>query len=60
MNLLCTDNHSHILTKNLKAETCTKVNFDLNCSQFFDYIVKNERVLRAAKSSAKYSFLNKN
>jgi hypothetical protein len=60
MNNLCSKDRNKLLTQNLKAEICVKVNFDLKCSQFHDFVKNNDKILKAAKSNTKYTFkLNK-
>jgi hypothetical protein len=60
MNNLCSKDRNKLLTQNLKAEICVKVNFDLRCSQFHDFVKNNDNILKAAKSNTKYTFkLNK-
>ncbi len=56
MNNLCSKDRNKLLTHNLKAEICVKVNFDLNCSQFYDFVKNNEEILKSAKSNTKYTF----
>ncbi len=60
MNNLCSKDRNNLLTQNLKSEICVKVNFDLKCSQIDDFVKNNDKILKAAKSSTKYTFkLNK-
>lgn len=48
MNNLCSKDRN-ILTQNFKAELYIKVNFELNRSQFNDFIKDNEQIINAAK-----------
>ena len=46
--------------KLMTRQRCVKVNFDLKCSQFHDFVKNNDKILKAAKSNTKYTFkLNK-
>ncbi len=38
----------------VKSEICIRFNYDMSCSQFYDYIKNNTKLLNAAKSSKKY------
>jgi hypothetical protein len=49
MNNICSDDRSKLLTPNFKAEICVKVNYDMKCSKFYDYIKINEKYLMYAK-----------
>jgi hypothetical protein len=52
MNNICSDDRSKLLTPNLKAEICVKVNYDMKCSKFYDYklIKNNEKIFDACKN----------
>jgi hypothetical protein len=56
MNNICSDDRSKLLTPNLKAELCVKINYNFKCSQFYDYIKNNDKLLNACKSNSKYTF----
>ena len=56
MQNLCTDERSSLSVETIKAEICTKVNFSMSCLEFSDYVLKNNELLKAAKSNKKYSF----
>ena len=43
----------------VKAELCVKVNFNLNCSEFLDYVSKQKDLITASKSEQKYKFKKK-
>ncbi len=55
MNIICSDDRSKLLTPNLKAELCVKVDYDLKCSQLYENIKNNDKILNAWKSNAKYT-----
>jgi hypothetical protein len=42
----------------VKAEIQVKMNYGLSCSDFYSYVLQNKEILRAVRSSAKYSFKN--
>ncbi len=58
MNNICSEDRSKLLTPNLKAELCVKINHNFKCSQFYYYInIKNNgKLLNACKSNSKYIF----
>jgi hypothetical protein len=54
-----TDERNRLQTDTVKAELQTKLNFDMSCMEFADFIKKYPAVLSAAKGEKKYTFLNK-
>ncbi len=44
-----------IINANSKGRNSCKFNFDLNCSQFRDFVRKNNQILKTAKPSTKYT-----
>jgi hypothetical protein len=42
----------------LRAQICTKVNFDMSCGDFNKYVITDKELIKSTKSSNKYSFLN--
>ena len=54
-----TDVHNRMSTELLKSELMITINFDDSCHEFYKMIIKNEELLRAAKSNLKYKFKNK-
>lgn len=62
MNSLMSSERSGMSTELIKAEICVFSNFKYSCSSFYDYAIKNRRILEAAKGKKKYkrrSFKNK-
>jgi hypothetical protein len=53
MNIACSKTfygfNALLLTQNLKAEICVKVNFNLNCSFFGDSVKNNNETLKDKK-----------
>ena len=54
MKMSWTDKRSKMSISLLKAEICIKNNFNLSCVEFKDYIKRNDKCIKAAKSSQKY------
>ena len=54
MKMSWTDKRSKMSISLLKAEICIKNNFNLSCVEFEDYIKRNDKCIKAAKSSQKY------
>jgi hypothetical protein len=52
------DDRNRMCTSLIKAEICTKVNYNMKCTEFHDFVLKNKRLLSAAKSERKYKFRN--
>lgn len=59
MKNLWTDERNRMRPELLKAELCVKVNFNLKCSEFFDYVCKQKELIKASKSDQKYNFKRK-
>jgi hypothetical protein len=59
MGNIWTDERNRLQTDTVKAELQTKLNFDMSCTEFADFIKKYPAVLSAAKGEKKYKFLNK-
>lgn len=55
-----TDSRNRLSVEHVKAELQEKINFQYNCKDFYDYVIKNKKLLKCAKSQDKYSFKNKN
>ncbi len=51
---LWTDERNRMSIDLVKSEICIRFNYDMTCSQFYDYIKDNTKLLNAAKSSKKY------
>ncbi len=51
---LWTDERNRISIDLVKSEICIRFNYDMTCSQIYDYIKDNTKLLNAAKSSKKY------
>jgi hypothetical protein len=56
MKNLWSDERNKLNVDLIKAEICIKINFNLSCSEFAEYIKTNYQLLSAAKSSNKYKF----
>lgn len=57
MKNLWTDERNCLSVGLVKAEICTKVNFNMKCHEFAEYVSKKENILKAAKSNSKYKFV---
>jgi hypothetical protein len=55
-----TDERNRLCVNMLRAEICTKVNFNMSCPEFNQYVKTNRRLINDAKSNDKYSFLHQN
>lgn len=55
-----TDSRNRLSVEHVKAELQVKINFQYNCKDFYDYVLKNKKLLKCAKSQDKYSFKKKN
>jgi hypothetical protein len=53
-----TDERNRLGITMLRAEICTKVNFDMSCDDFNKYVITDKELIKSTKSSNKYSFLN--
>lgn len=62
MNNMWSDERNRLKVEFVKAKICTKMNYDLNCKDFYKYIMKSEQstLLKSTMSSAKYTFKVKN
>lgn len=49
-----TDNRNKMDLKLIKAELCTKINYDLSCAEFYEYALSNENLLKNVRNSSKY------
>ncbi|KAJ3661545.1 hypothetical protein Zmor_005936 [Zophobas morio] len=59
MGIINRDERNKIATELISAELKTRLNFDMNCSEFYDYIQEFPELLRLVGSDKKYSFKNK-
>jgi len=50
MKKACKDDRNRMSTSIIKAEICTKINYNLSCSEFYDFVMNNKPLLEAAKS----------
>lgn len=53
-----TDNRNRIRVEQIKAELCVKLNFEMSCQEFYEFIKKpeNAEILKAATSDQKYTW----
>lgn len=51
------DDRNKLLVDHAKAELQIKTNFAFSCKEFYNYVLKNKQLLKAAKSEKKYTFL---
>jgi len=56
MKILMSDEWNSLSVGLVKAEICTKVNFNVKCHEFSEFVSKNKSFLNAAKSNSKYKF----
>ncbi|KAB0803108.1 hypothetical protein PPYR_00078 [Photinus pyralis] len=58
MSNLWTDERNRMRVDLVKAELCTKLNFNMSCQEFTEYIKRDEQkeLLTCCKSNKKYSF----
>ncbi len=55
-----TDERNRLGITMLRAEICTKVNFDMTCLEFNKYVITDKELIKSTKSSKKYTFINQN
>jgi hypothetical protein len=60
MKKACKDDRNRMRTSIIKAEICTKINYNMSCSEFYDFVKNNKPLLEAVKSDKKYKFRNNN
>lgn len=62
MNNLWTDERNNLSVHMVKAELCTKINFNMSCDDFLDFISKPEQqsLLEASQTSSKYDLKKNN
>lgn len=56
MNNLWTDERNRLSVGIVKSELCIRYNLVYSCSEFYDLAIKNSKLIKAAKSNAKYTF----
>ena len=56
MKNLWTDERNRLIVRQAKAELCIKFNYSLSCTDFYNYISKDRKIIETAKSDKKYSF----
>lgn len=58
MNNVWSDERNRLKVESVKTEICTKLNYKINCGEFYKYITKPEQVelLKCAISNKKYNF----
>jgi hypothetical protein len=55
-----TDERNRLGITMLRAEICTKVNFEMTCLEFNKYVITDKELIKSTKSSKKYTFINQN
>jgi hypothetical protein len=58
LKLLWTNERNRLVIDMLKAEICTKFNYNLFCSKFQNIILENKKLISAAKTQEKHKFKN--
>ena len=56
MNNLWSDERNRLAVDTVKAELRVRLNFDCNCSEFYEQVKGNVKLLENAKSNTKYRF----
>lgn len=58
MNNVWSDERNRLKVESVKAEICTKMNYDMKCKEFYEYIRKPEQIelLKSVLSNKKYTF----
>ncbi len=56
MNNIWSNDRNCMKVDLVKAEICICVNYSMSCNEFSEYVIKNNELLRAAKSNQKYTF----
>lgn len=58
MSNLWTDERNKMRVDLVKAELCTKINFNMSCQKFADFLESREQIalLRSCQSNTKYRF----
>jgi len=58
MNNVWCDERNRLKVESVTAEICTKMNYKMNCEEFYKYIMKPEQaeLLKSAISNKKYTF----
>lgn len=51
-----TDERNQLDINLIKAELCIKLNYQMDCIQFANYVKSNEKLLSSVKSNKKYRF----
>ena len=56
MNDLLSDNRNCLSTDLVKAELLTKINFNMTCAEFYDFVRSDLELLKTASTQQKYKF----
>jgi hAT family C-terminal dimerisation region len=59
MNSLWSDSRKRLSLEVVKAELLVKINFNMSCHSFYDFICHDRELLKSAKSQEKYRFKRK-
>lgn len=59
MNSLWSDSRNRLSLEVVKAELLVKINFNMSCHSFYDFICHDRELLKSAKSQEKYRFKRK-
>ena len=60
MHNIMTDKRNRLSVDLIKAEICTKVNYSMSCTEFYNVVSNNQSLILAAKSNQKYNFRKNN
>lgn len=53
------DSRNRLSVDHVKCELQVKVNFSQSCSEFYNYVLENKKLLKCSRSQEKYDFKNK-
>lgn len=58
MNNLWTEERNNLSVPMVKAELCVRINYNMNCNEFLDFITKSDQraLLESCKKNTKYDF----
>jgi len=56
MGSVWTDERNRLTVDSVRSELCVFFNLSFSCTEFKDVVAKNRKLIKAAESSAKYTF----